>query len=303
MLSKQHVLGVFIMFKGSMVALITPMHTDGTIDKNALRDLVEWHIASGTDAIVAAGTTGESATLEPDEQFELVSSIVKQVAGRVPVIAGTGTNSTRTTLKLTANAKRAGANACLIVTPYYNRPTQEGLYQHYKTIAEQCDIPIILYNVPGRTACDLLPETTERLSHIKNIIGIKEATGKLDRIKDLLNRCDKTFDIYTGDDATAMESILLGARGDISVTANIAPAKMAKMCQAALAGQRDVAEKINAELSMLHQTLFLEANPIPTKWALHSIGKIESGIRLPLLPLATKYHQEVKEAMQHAGVE
>ncbi len=290
------------MFTGSMVALITPMHPDGAIDKKALHDLIEWHIASGTHAIIAAGTTGESATLDSDEQLELVTTIVKQVAGRVPVIAGTGTNSTRTTLKLTANAKLAGADACLIVTPYYNKPTQEGLYQHYKTIANQSPLPIILYNVPGRTACDLLPETVERLSHIENIIGIKEATGNIDRAKDLFNRCKNSFLVYSGDDATALELMLLGAQGVISVTANVAPEKMAKMCDAALKGQRETAEKINAELALLHENLFLEANPIPTKWALHTMKKIESGIRLPLLPLDAKYHQKVKEALQQAGV-
>lgn len=294
--------GVFFMFKGSMVALITPMHDDGSVDKDALHQLVEWHIQAGTDALIIAGTTGESATLEPDEQFDLVSTVVKQVAGRIPVIAGTGTNSTRTTIKLTQLAKQAGAVACLIVTPYYNKPTQEGLYQHYKTVAEQTDIPIILYNVPGRTACDLLPETIERLSKIKNIIGIKEATGKLDRTKEILARCDSSFEIYSGDDATAMELMLLGAKGVISVTANVAPDKMAKMCQAAISGKRDTAEKIDKELGLLHQRLFLEANPIPTKWALATMGKIKPGIRLPLLPLDKKFHSDVKEALQHAGV-
>lgn len=290
------------MFKGSMVALVTPMQADGSLDNKALAELVEWHIASGTGAIIAAGTTGESATLDADEQFELVSRVVKQVAGRIPVIAGSGTNATRSTLTLTENAKRAGADAALIVTPYYNKPTQEGLYQHYKTVAEKTGLPIILYNVPGRTACDLLPETVERLSKIQNIIGIKEATGKLDRTKDILARCDKSFAVYSGDDATAMELILLGAKGVISVTANVAPDKMAAMCQAALAGKREQAEKINAELELLHQSLFVEANPIPAKWALQTMGKISSGIRLPLLPLNADYYPEVKAAMQHAGV-
>lgn len=290
------------MFKGSMVALITPMNADGSIDKNALHDLVEWHIQNKTDAIIANGTTGESATLDADEQFELISLVVKQVAGRIPVIAGTGSNSTRTTVKLSQQAERAGADACLIVTPYYNKPTQNGLYQHYKTVAENINIPIILYNVPGRTACDLLPETVARLAGIKNIIGIKEATGKVERAKDIMKLCDKSFAIYSGDDATGLELMQIGALGIISVTANVAPLKMAAMCAAMLSQNAAEAEKINAELMLLHKHLFLESNPIPTKWALHTMGKIQNHIRLPLLPLDSKYHQEVKEAMQTAGV-
>lgn len=285
-----------------MVALITPMQEDGSVDKAALHDLVEWHIHSKTDALIIAGTTGESATLEPEEQFELISLVVKQVKGRIPVIAGTGTNSTITTIRATQNAERAGADACLIVTPYYNRPTQQGLYEHYKAIAEKTTLPIILYNVPGRTACDILPETVARLSQIKNIIGIKEATGKIERAKEISERCGKEFAIYSGDDATARELILNGALGVISVTANIAPLKMHEMCQAALNHDQKLAEKIDAELALLHQRLFLESNPIPTKWALHTLGKIKNGIRLPLLPLDKKHHQSVKEAMQQAGV-
>lgn len=291
------------MLQGSMVALVTPMHMDGSIDTKALHNLIEWHIASGTHAIVVAGTTGESATLDANEQFDLISMVVKQVAKRIPVIAGSGSNATRTAITLTQNAKRAGADACLIVTPYYNRPTQEGLFQHYKTIAEQVDVPIILYNVPGRTGCDLLPATIERLAQMKGIIGVKEATGNLERVKDIYQRCGKDFLIYSGDDASAMESMFLGAKGVISVTANISPDKMAQMCEAALAGKRDLAVKLNAELSLLHEKLFIEANPTPSKWALHAMGKIEAGIRLPLLDLDAKYHQEVKEAMQHAGVQ
>jgi len=291
------------MFKGGMVAIVTPMHVDGSIDYPALHELIEWHIESKTQGLIIAGSTGESATLESDEKFELFSFTVKQVAGRVPIIAGTGTNSTRSTLKLTENAKRAGADACLIVTPYYNKPTQSGLYQHYKTIAENVAIPIILYNVPGRTACDLLPETVEDIAKIKNIIGIKEATGQIERAQDILKRCDKTFAVYSGDDTTGLDLMLHGAKGIISVTANVAPAKMYEMCQAALAGNRQLAEKINAGLMLLHKRLFIESNPIPTKWALHAMGKIQAGIRLPLLPLDKRYHQEVKEAMQNAGVE
>ena len=291
------------MFKGSIVALVTPMNEDGTIDRVALKELIEWHIQSKTDAIVSAGTTGECATLEPDEQFELIRLTVEYVAGRIPVIAGTGTNSTRTTIKHSENAKRAGVDACLIVTPYYNKPTQNGLFQHYKTIAEKIALPIIIYNVPSRTACDILPETIERLAKIPNIIGIKEATGKLERATEILQRCGNSFEIYSGDDATAMELMLNGAHGVISVTANVAPLKMHDMCEAALSGNRTLAEKINSELALLHHRLFLESNPIPTKWALYAMGKIKPGIRMPLLPLDSKYHEEVKEAMQNAGVD
>ncbi|MCW5583010.1 MAG: 4-hydroxy-tetrahydrodipicolinate synthase, partial [Gammaproteobacteria bacterium] len=287
------------MFKGSMVAMVTPMHDDGSIDKETLHELVEWHIQSKTEAIIAAGTTGESATLEPSEQFELISLIVKQVAGRIPVIAGTGTNATRTTLALTENAKRAGADACLIVTPYYNKPTQHGLFQHYKTIADNIGLPIILYNVPARTACDLLPETVEQLSKINGIIGIKEATGKIERTQEIIQRCNSHFTVYSGDDATTLALMLNGAKGVISVTANVAPLKMHEMCEAVLHGNRLLAEKINHELMLLHQRLFIESNPIPTKWALNMMGKIPAGIRLPLLPLDKKYHQAVKEAMQN----
>lgn len=290
------------MFKGSMVALVTPMHENGTIDQRALKELIEWHIQSKTDAIIVAGTTGESATLEPEEQFELITFVAKQVAGRVPVIAGAGTNSTKTTLKLGLNAKRAGADACLLVTPYYNKPTQMGLYQHFKTVAEKVALPIILYNVPGRTACDMLPETVEQLSKVKNIIGIKEATGQLERAQEIRERCDKNFEIYSGDDATALALMQQGAQGVISVTANIAPFKMHALCEALWQGNQHLAEKINAELMLLHQRLFLESNPIPTKWALHTMGKIPLGIRMPLLPLDSRYHEKVKEAMQNAGV-
>jgi 4-hydroxy-tetrahydrodipicolinate synthase len=290
------------MFKGSSVALVTPMQEDGSIDKKALHELVEWHIQSKTQAIIVAGSTGEAATLNAAEKSELVSLIVKQVAGRIPVIAGTGSNSTRDSITLAENAKRDGADACLIVTPYYNKPPQNGLYLHFKAIAEKVAIPIILYNVPGRTACDMLPETIERLAKIDNIIGIKEATGKVERITEIAKRCSKDFLIYSGDDATAMESIFLGAQGDISVTANVAPVKMYQMCEAALAGNRPLAEKLNNELMLLHQRLFIEANPIPTKWVLHTMGKIPAGIRLPLVPLSSQHYQGLKEAMQHAGV-
>lgn len=290
------------MFKGSMVALVTPMKSDGSVDKKSLHDLVEWHIASKTDGLVIVGTTGEAATLTSEEQFDIIKSVVQQVAKRIPVIAGTGTNSTQHTIELTEQAKKAGADACLIVTPYYNKPTQAGLFEHYKTIAEKVSIPIILYNVPGRTACDLLPETIERLAKIKNIIGIKEATGKLDRALDILKRCGNQFKIYSGDDATSLELMLHGAHGVISVTANIAPQKMHDLCEAALTGDKARAEKINQELMGLHQKLFLEPNPIPAKWALQKMGRIPSGIRLPLTQLADQFHGELQEAMRTAGV-
>lgn len=289
-------------FKGSIPALITPMLDDGSIDEKAFCDLIDWHIQSKSDALVIAGTTGESATLDHDEHFKLISLAVKHAAGRIPIIAGAGTNSTRTTLQLVDNAKRAGASACLIVTPYYNKPTQNGLYEHYKTVAEHSSMPIILYNVPGRTSCDLLPETVERLAKIKNIIGIKEAGGKPERSKDIMQRCGKEFAVYSGDDNIGAEVVLSGAQGVISVTANVAPAKMHSMCEAALKGDRALTEKLNAELMPLHQHLFVETNPIPTKWALHSMGKIKSGIRMPLLPLDAKFHQKIKDALHEAGV-
>lgn len=289
-------------FKGSMVALITPMHQDGSIDTKAFQDLIDWHIHSNTKALIISGTTGESATLDPDEQFELIKMAVKHSGGRIPIIAGTGTNATRTTIKLTENAKRAGADACLVVTPYYNKPTQNGLFEHYKTVAEKSELPIILYNVPGRTGCDLLPETVERLSKVKNIIGIKEATGKLERAREIRKLCDNSFEIYSGDDLTALDLMLEGAHGVISVTANVAPEKMSAMCEAALNGDRKEAGSLNDDLVLLHQNLFLEANPIPTKWALHYMGKVQSGIRLPLLPLDAKFHEDVKQALKKAGV-
>lgn len=289
------------MFQGSMVAIVTPMRTDGTIDHKSLHDLVEWHIASKTDAIVVTGTTGESATLSAEEQFDIIEAVVKQVEKRVPVIAGTGSNVTQHAIELTLKAKEAGADACLIVTPYYNKPTQNGLYEHYKIIAEKCAIPIILYNVPGRTGCDLLPETVERLAKISNIIGIKEATGKLERATDIANRCGKEFEIYSGDDESAMNLMLLGAKGVISVTSNVAPRKMHDMCEAVLSGDKVLGEKINSELMLLHKDLFLESNPIPVKWALHEMGLIPLGIRLPLLPLDPKFHDAIREALRAAG--
>lgn len=290
------------MIKGSIVAIITPMHADGRLDREALSRLVEWHLSEKTDAIVVAGTTGESATLEPDEQRELIAAVVKQVNHRVPVIAGTGSNSTKHTIALTQAAKDAGADAALMVTPYYNRPTQKGLFAHYQAVAESTAFPIILYNVPGRTGCDLLPETVIALSKVPHIIGIKEATGKVERIEQLRAACGPNFAIYTGDDPTGLLAIKAGADGVISVTANVAPRQMHEMCQSALAGDFATAQKHDDALRLLHERLFLESNPIPTKWALHTLGKIEDGLRLPLLSLDKQYHQAVKEALEKAGV-
>lgn len=290
------------MFKGSMVALVTPMQADGSIDKAALHNLVEWHIESKTDGIIVVGTTGEAPTLSPEEQLEIISLVVEQVNGRIPVIAGTGTNATQTTIKHTLNAQKYGADACLVVTPYYNKPNQNGLYQHFKMLAENTDIPLILYNVPGRTGCDLLPETIEKLAKITNIIGIKEATGKLDRVTDIQKRCGTGFMIYSGDDESSLDAMLLGAHGVISVTANVAPLQMHNLCEAALSGNKALAEKINADLLLLHKNLFLEANPIPVKWVVQEMGLIPAGIRLPLIPLDAQYHDQLRNAMRHAGI-
>jgi len=290
------------MFQGSMVALVTPMHPDGSLDFDALARLVRFHVEAETDAIVAVGTTGESATLDEQEHCEVVRRVVELAAGRVPVIAGTGSNSTREAIDLTRCAKEAGADACLLVTPYYNKPTQEGLYRHFREIAAAVDIPQILYNVPGRTAVDMLPETVERLAPIPNIIGIKEATGDIERGKEILRRCGTGFELYSGDDATALELILAGARGDISVTANVAPRAMHEMCSAALAGDRDRATAINSTLTGLHRDLFVEANPIPVKWALHRMGLIETGIRLPLTMLSEPGQARVSQALADAGL-
>ncbi|MBI3775696.1 MAG: 4-hydroxy-tetrahydrodipicolinate synthase [Gammaproteobacteria bacterium] len=290
------------MFHGSMVALVTPMHDDGSLDDESLHRLVEFHVENKTDAIVAVGTTGESATLDMEEHCSLLRRIVELVHGRIPVIAGTGANSTTEAIELTQCALDAGADAALLVTPYYNKPTQEGLYLHHKKVAESVAIPQILYNVPGRTACDMLPDTVERLSHISNIVGIKEATGNLQRGKEILDRCGDRLDLYSGDDATAMELILMGAKGDISVTANVAPRLMHDLCAAALAGERAKADAINQKLLALHKDLFVEANPIPVKWALCTMGLIPRGIRLPLTVLSEKYHDTVLKAIRQAGL-
>ncbi|MEE8379643.1 MAG: 4-hydroxy-tetrahydrodipicolinate synthase [Gammaproteobacteria bacterium] len=290
------------MFHGSMVALVTPMRADGAVDNEALERLVDFHVENGTDAIVAVGTTGESATLDEKEHCDVIRRVVNHAAGRIPVIAGTGANSTREAIDLTRCAQQAGADACLLVTPYYNKPTQEGLYLHFRAVAEAVAIPQILYNVPGRTAVDMLPETVFRLAGISNIVGIKEATGDLSRGQEILDGCGDKLDLYSGDDATAMDLILAGAKGDISVTANVAPKAMHEMCAAALKGDRAEAERINKGLLGLHQDLFLEANPIPVKWALQEMGLIPEGIRLPLTPLAESCHAPLRNAMQQAGV-
>jgi 4-hydroxy-tetrahydrodipicolinate synthase len=290
------------MFHGSMVALVTPMREDGAIDDASLAKLIEFHIDQGTDAIVAVGTTGESATLDEQEHCELIRRVVELTAGRVPVIAGTGANSTTEAITLTRCALKAGADACLLVTPYYNKPTQEGLYLHHKAIAEAVPIPQILYNVPGRTACDMLPATVERLAKVSNIVGLKEATGDLARAREILDRCGTRLDLYSGDDATACEFLLQGGKGVISVTANVAPAAMHGLCIAAQAGDRTRAEAVDAPLRALHRDLFVEANPIPVKWALYEMGLIPPGIRLPLTPLSQQYRATVRAALAQAGV-
>ncbi|CAI8956235.1 4-hydroxy-tetrahydrodipicolinate synthase [Methylocaldum szegediense] len=290
------------MIQGSIVALVTPMKRDGSLDDESLSRLIEFHIEQGTDAIVAVGTTGESATLDEEEHCRVIQFVVDRVAGRIPVIAGTGANSTTEAINLTKRAKDMGADACLLVTPYYNKPTQEGLYRHYKAVAEAVDIPQILYNVPGRTACDMLPATVARLAQIPNIVGIKEATGNLDRAKEIMRLCGPDFLLYSGDDATACEFCLLGGKGVISVTANVAPKLMHEMCAAAIAGDAETARAIDAKLSALHRDLFIESNPIPVKWAVHELGMIDTGIRLPLTWLSDSCHEQVRNAMRQAGV-
>jgi 4-hydroxy-tetrahydrodipicolinate synthase len=290
------------MIQGSIVALVTPMKRDGSLDDESLSRLIEFHIEQGTDAIVAVGTTGESATLDEEEHCRVIQFVVDRVAGRIPVIAGTGANSTTEAINLTVRAKDAGADACLLVTPYYNKPTQEGLYRHYKAVADAVNIPQILYNVPGRTACDMLPATVARLAQIPNIVGIKEATGNLDRAKEIMRLCDPDFLLYSGDDATACEFCLIGGKGVISVTANVAPKLMHDMCAAAIAGNAETARGIDARLSALHRDLFIESNPIPVKWAVHDLRLIDAGIRLPLTWLSDSCHEAVRNAMRQAGV-
>ncbi len=282
---------------GSMVAIVTPMHADGSVDWDSFEKLIDWHIAEGTDGIVAVGTTGESATLGFREHDEVIERAVELVDKRVPVIAGTGGNATDEAIRLTRHAKRAGADASLLVTPYYNKPTQEGLYRHFHAIAMAVDIPQVLYNVPSRTGVDMLPETVARLAEIDNIVALKEAKGSIERIHDLIEQVGDAMQIYSGDDGTAMESMLVGCKGDISVTANVAPKLMHEMCEAAIAGDRKRAEMLDAQLQPLHTNLFLEPNPIPVKWALYEMGYIGPGIRLPMTPLADHFHDPVRQAL------
>ena len=291
------------MITGSIVALVTPMSpVSQAVDFPALARLVEWHVEQGSSALVAVGTTGESPTLTVDEHLEVIRFCVQQAAGRIPVIAGTGANSTAEAIELTEGARVAGADACLLVAPYYNKPTQEGMYLHHRAVAEAVAIPQILYNVPSRTACDMQPATVLRLAEVANIAGIKEATGDLERARRLIEAAPPGFAVYSGDDATAMELMLLGGQGNVSVTANVAPALMAQLCAAALAGDRRRAEILNQRLEPLNRALFLEANPIPVKWALARMGRIADTIRLPLTPLSADLHQAVCAAMAAAGV-
>ena len=290
------------MIKGSIVAIVTPMHEDGSLDWVAFRSLVDFHVAQGTDGIVVVGTTGESPTVDVEEHEALIAEAVKHAAGRIPVIAGTGANSTKEAIELAAFAKKVGADASLTVVPYYNKPTQEGLYQHFKTIAEAVDMPHILYNVPGRTVADMSNDTVLRLAQLPNIVGIKDATGGIERGSDLLQRAPTGFAVYSGDDASALALILLGAQGTISVTANVAPKLMHEMCAAALNGEVAKAREINFRLLGLHRHLFAEANPIPVKWAVARMGKIKNALRLPLTPLSSAAQGVVENAMRQAGV-
>ncbi len=289
--------------QGSIVAIVTPMFEDGSVDWKGLEKLVEWHIAEGTNSIVAVGTTGEASTLSMSEHTQVIKEIIRVANKRIPIIAGTGANSTREAIELTREAKELGADAALLVTPYYNKPTQEGLYQHYKAIAEAVDLPQILYNVPGRTGVDMANETVIRLADIPQIIGIKDATGDVPRGAELLQGLvGKDMTVYSGDDATAYQLIGHGAKGNISVTANVAPKAMSEVCAAAIAGDAATAEQLNAQVANLHNILFCESNPIPVKWALHDMGLIGTGIRLPLTPLAEQYRAQLHEALVEAGV-
>ena len=289
--------------QGSIVAIVTPMFEDGSVDWKGLEKLVEWHIAEGTNSIVAVGTTGEASTLSMSEHTQVIKEIIRVANKRIPIIAGTGANSTREAIQLTREAKELGADAALLVTPYYNKPTQEGLYQHYKAVAEAVDLPQILYNVPGRTGVDMLNETVIRLADIPQIVGIKDATGDVPRGAELLQGLkDKDMVVYSGDDATAYQLMGHGAKGNISVTANVAPKAMSEVCAAAITGNATDAEQLNAQVANLHNILFCESNPIPVKWALHEMGLIESGIRLPLTPLAPAYRAPLREALKEVGL-
>jgi 4-hydroxy-tetrahydrodipicolinate synthase len=290
------------MITGSIVALVTPMHADGSVDWAGLERLLDLHLEAGTSAIGAVGTTGESATLSVEEHCEVIRHCVNYLRGRLPVVAGTGSNSTWEAIDLTRAAAEAGADACLLVTPYYNRPTQRGLYEHFKAIAAAVDVPQILYNVPGRTCVDMSNDTVARLAQLDNITGIKDATGEVSRGLELIARCGERLAIYSGDDPTAMELMLGGGHGNISVTANVAPARMAELCRLAMAGERQAAAAVNESLGDLNRALFVEANPIPVKWALRHLGLIEEGIRLPLTPLDESFHAQVIAALETAGI-
>ena len=290
------------MITGSLVAIVTPMREDGSLDLARLKNLIDWHVAEGTDGIVVVGTTGESPTVNVDEHKELIRIAVQHSQGRIPVIAGTGGNSTAEAIELTQSAKKNGATACLSVVPYYNKPTQEGMYRHFRKIAETVDLPMIVYNVPARTVADLQNDTVLRLVQVPGIIGIKDATANIERGSDLIRRAPRNFAIYSGEDATGLALILLGGHGVISVTANVAPKLMHQMCAAALVGDLKKARELNLRLLPLHQRLFVEANPIPVKWALAEMGMIEPGLRLPLSPLSDRFFQTVREALHEAGI-
>lgn len=290
------------MIQGSLVAIVTPMHPDGSLDLDCLRKLIDWHVAEGTDAIVIVGTTGESPTVSFEEHCELVKVTVEYTNKRIPVIAGTGGNSTAEAIELTEYAKKIGADASLQVVPYYNRPTQEGMYQHFKKIAETVDLPVILYNVPGRTVADMSNDTILRLAQVPGVVGVKDATGNIGRGLDLIRQVPENFSVYSGDDASAMAMMLCGGKGNISVVANVAPKSMHLMCEAALKGDIATARKINDQLFPLHVQLFAEPNPVPLKWLMHELGLIPSGMRLPLVPLGAACHDIVRQAWQASGV-
>jgi 4-hydroxy-tetrahydrodipicolinate synthase len=290
------------MIKGSIVAIVTPMHADGSLDYPGLRKLIDWHIAEGTDGIVIVGTTGESATVSVEEHCELIKLAVEHTKGRIPIIAGTGGNSTDEAIRLTQYAKDVGADAALLVVPYYNRPTQEGMYRHFKAIAEAVELPVILYNVPGRTVADMSNDTVLRLARIPNIVGLKDATGNIGRGAELLRLAPKSFAVYSGDDPTAMALMFCGGAGNISVTANVAPRAMHELCVAAMNGETARAIEINNKVIPLHAKLFVEPNPVPVKWAMAEMGLMPAGLRLPLAPLAAEFHDTVRAAMREAGV-
>ncbi|PPE68891.1 4-hydroxy-tetrahydrodipicolinate synthase [Caldimonas thermodepolymerans] len=287
---------------GSIVALVTPMHEDGSVDYDTLRALIDWHIAEGTNCIGVVGTTGESPTVTVEEQAEIIRAAVEHAKGRVPIMAGAGANSTAEAIELSRYAKQVGADCTLQVVPYYNKPTQEGQYQHFRTIAEKVDIPMVLYNVPGRTSADLQHDTVLRLAQVPGIVGIKEATGNIERAAWLIKQAPKGFSIYSGDDATAVALMLLGGHGNVSVTANVAPRAMSELCRAALAGDAKRAAELHLQLLPLHKLLFVEPNPIPVKWALARMGRIGGALRLPLVPLSAPHHAALEQALREANL-